>query len=170
MAGLAGKLAQRAYSATMRYEGMWALRLRRWLVGLQTRQELDGVNIFADVFLEGIEGLRVGRSVSFNRGCNFSCAGGLTIGDYVSIGHGTSIVTANHGFADPEVPIQLQPINPAPVTIASNVWIGAKVTILAGVSIPSGTVIAAGAVVTRSIEQPDMIVAGVPARPIKSRL
>ena len=41
--------------------------------------------------------------------------------------------------------------------------------ILAGVSIPSGTVIAAGAVVTKTIEQPDMIVAGVPARVIKSR-
>ena len=170
MAGLTSKLAQRAYSATMRCEGMWALRLRRWLVGLQTGQKLVGVNIFADVFLEGLDGLRIGNAVSFNRGCNFSCSGGLAIGDYVSIGHNTSIMTANHGFADPDVPIQLQPVNPAPVTIASNVWIGAKVTILAGVSIPSGTVIAAGAVVTKSIDQPDMIVAGVPARIIKSRL
>lgn len=169
MLGLIGKLAQRAYLLSMRVEGMWVLPLRRWLIGLQTGQKYDVFNIFPNVFIEGAEGLRVGNHVSFNRGSNLSCVGGITIGDNVAIGHGTSIMSTNHRFADPNGPIMYQPISTASVTIASNVWIGAKVTILAGVSIPSGTVIAAGAVVTKSIEQPDMIVAGVPAKPIKSR-
>ena len=56
------------------------------------------------------------------------------------------------------------------MTIGDNVWIGARVTILAGVRIAPGTVIAAGSVVTRSIEEPDMIVGGIPARIIKPRL
>jgi acetyltransferase-like isoleucine patch superfamily enzyme len=169
MLGLVGKLAQRAYLLSMRFEGMWALRLRRWLIGLQTGQKYDVFNIFPHVFIEGADGLRVGNHVSLNRGSNLSCVGGITIGDNVAIGHGTSIMSTNHGFADASGPINYQPISTAPVTIASNVWIGANVTILAGVSIPSGTVIAAGAVVTKSIAQPDMIIAGVPAKPIKSR-
>ena len=169
MLGLTGKLAQRAYLSSMRVEGMWALRLRRWLLGLQTKQKYDVVDIFPGVFIEGAEAFRVGNHVSINRGSNLSCVGGVTIGDYVAIGHGTSIITTNHGFADAICPIKHQPVSTAPVTIASNVWIGANVTILAGVSIPSGTIVAAGAVVAKTIEQPDMIVAGVPAKPIKSR-
>ena len=167
--GLTAKLAVRGYLLAMRREGMWALGLRRRLLRQIIDQRLEGVNIFANVFIEGFEGLRIGRNVSFNRDCNLSCLGGVTIGDYVSIGHGTSIISSNHGFADPDTPIQLQSSSYAPVTIADNVWIGAKATILAGVTLPSGTVIAAGAVVSKSIAEPDMIVAGVPARVIKSR-
>ena len=169
MSGVTAKLAIRGYLALMRREGMWALAQRRWLLRRITGQALQGVNVFAQVFIEGFEGLRIGSNVSFNRDCNISAAGGLTIGNHVSIGHAVSIITSNHGFADPAAPIQLQPSSYAPVTIADNVWIGAKATILAGVSIPSGTVIAAGAVVTKSIEQPDMIVGGVPAKVLKSR-
>jgi acetyltransferase-like isoleucine patch superfamily enzyme len=164
------KLAVRLYLATMGIESMWALALRRRLIAAITGQRPSALNIFAQVFIEGFEGLRIGHDVSINRGCNLSCAGGVSIGDYVAIGHGTSVVSTNHGFAEPMKPIKYQPVSGAPVTIGNNVWIGARVTILAGVSIADGCVIAAGAVVTRSIAEPDMIVAGVPARPIRSRL
>ena len=169
MTGLTSKLALRAYLASMRFEGMWALGLRRQLIGLLTGQRPPNLNVFADVFIEGFEGLKLGHDVSINRASNLSCAGGVTIGDYVSIGHATSILSGNHGFAEPHVPIKYQPISTAPVTIGNNVWIGAKVTILPGVSIAEGTVIAAGAVVAKSIAEPDMIMAGVPAKAIKSR-
>lgn len=164
------RLAVRLYLATMRIESLWALALRRRLIAMITGQRPPALNVFAQVFIEGFEGLQLGHDVSINRGCNLSCAGGVAIGNYVAIGHGTSIVSTNHGYADPARPIKYQPISSAPVTIGDNVWIGARVTILAGVSIAPGCVIAAGAVVTRSIAEPDTIVAGVPARPIKSRL
>ena len=171
--GLASKIAVRAYLCTMKFEGMWALRCRRWLIGLATRSAADrkmhGLNVFPDVYIEGFSGLILGDHVSINRASNISCFGGVTLGDNVSIGHGTSIISTNHGFSDPLVPIKFQPVTATSVVIGSNVWIGAKVTILPGVRIPDGTVIAAGAVVTRSIKQPNMIIAGVPARVIKSR-
>jgi acetyltransferase-like isoleucine patch superfamily enzyme len=169
MTGLFRKLALHGYLGSMRFEGMWALGLRRWQIGVMTGQHPANLNVFAQVFIEGFDGLRLGRDVSINRGSNLSCAGGVTIGDYVAIGHGTSIISSNHGFGDPETPIKYQPIVTAPVVIGNNVWIGARVTILSGVSIADGCVIAAGAVVAKSIDQPDMIVAGVPARVIKSR-
>ena len=54
-------------------------------------------------------------------------------------------------------------------TIESDVWIGAKATILSGVTIGKGSVVAAGAVVTKDVPK-NSIVAGVPARVIKSRI
>ncbi|WP_068083589.1 DapH/DapD/GlmU-related protein [Polycladidibacter stylochi] len=54
------------------------------------------------------------------------------------------------------------------VTIGHDVWIGHGVTILAGVNVGTGAVIGAGAVVSKDV-RPYEIVAGVPARSIKSR-
>jgi acetyltransferase-like isoleucine patch superfamily enzyme len=164
------KLAVRLYLVSMRLDGMWALALRRHLITVITGDKHAELNIFANVFIEGFEGLSIGKHVSINRDCNLSCVGGVVIGDYVAIGHGTSIMSTNHGFHNPKTPIKYQPVEKQSVHIGRNVWIGARVAILAGVSIAEGTVVAAGAVVTRSITEPDMIVAGVPAKAIKSRL
>jgi virginiamycin A acetyltransferase len=56
----------------------------------------------------------------------------------------------------------------SPLVIANNVWIGDNVTILPQVTIGDGAVIGAGSVVTEDV-QPFSVVAGVPARLIKSR-
>ena len=146
------------------------VQVRRWLLRKLLRQELEQLVVQPDVFLSGHEKLKIGRDVSINHGCFISAHGGLEIGDYVAIGHGTSILTTEHSYDGLDVPIKYQPVTFQPVRIGSNVWIGARSTILAGVSIANGTVIGAGAVVTKSIEQPDTIVAGVPARFVKNRV
>jgi acetyltransferase-like isoleucine patch superfamily enzyme len=169
LASLIQKIAYRVYRFLMPYEALPVLRIRRSLIRLMTGRTHQNLNIFAHVFIDGYDQMKIGRDVSINRGCHLDCAGGLTIGDYVAIGHSTTIITFDHGFASPDTPIKYQPVTYAPVTIGSNVWVGAKVTILAGVRIADGTIVAAGAVVTRTITEPNMIVAGVPAKPIKSR-
>lgn len=56
----------------------------------------------------------------------------------------------------------------SPVTIGHDVWIGARAIILDGVNIGHGAVIGAGAVVTKDVP-PYTIVAGVPAREVRTR-
>lgn len=51
----------------------------------------------------------------------------------------------------------------SPITIGSNVWIGANATVCPGVTIGDDAVVAAGAVVTKDVPA-GTIVAGVPAR------
>jgi phosphonate metabolism protein (transferase hexapeptide repeat family) len=54
------------------------------------------------------------------------------------------------------------------VRIGHDVWIGHAAVFTAGVSVGAGAVIAAGAVVTKPVEA-YQIVAGVPAKPVKTR-
>lgn len=54
------------------------------------------------------------------------------------------------------------------VTIGHDTWIGHKAVIMPGVTIGNGAVVAAGAVVTRDVA-PYTIVAGVPAKPLRTR-
>jgi acetyltransferase-like isoleucine patch superfamily enzyme len=54
-----------------------------------------------------------------------------------------------------------------PVIIGDNVWIGMNAIILKGVTIGDNSVVAAGSVVTKSVE-PNTVVAGNPAVPVKT--
>lgn len=56
----------------------------------------------------------------------------------------------------------------AKVVIGHDVWIGHGAIILPGLTIGHGAVVAAGAVVTKDVA-PYMVVAGVPAKPVKRR-
>lgn len=61
----------------------------------------------------------------------------------------------------------LEPPSAAPVVVEDNVLIGANAVVLEGVRIGKGAVVAAGSVVTKDVE-PETVVAGIPARLIKS--
>lgn len=61
----------------------------------------------------------------------------------------------------------LEPPSANPVTIEDNVLVGANAVVLEGVRIGKGAVVAAGSIVTKDVE-PETIVAGIPARMIKS--
>ncbi len=54
------------------------------------------------------------------------------------------------------------------VEIGSDVWIGHGARLMQGIKISHGAVIAAGSIVTKDVA-PYMIVAGVPARPLRAR-
>jgi len=128
----------------------------------------DVVAIHEGVHLFHLEAAEFGDHVSIHPMCYIDAYGGLSIGSHVSIAHGTTIVTTNHDFAPEHHTIRDASVLPAAVRIGDNVWIGAGVRILAGVRIGDGVVVGAGAVVTKDVS-PGTVVAGVPARPIKSR-
>lgn len=53
------------------------------------------------------------------------------------------------------------------VVIGDHVWIGYRVLINKGAVIPENTIIGTGAVVTKSFEEPNTVLAGVPAKVVK---
>ena len=108
--------------------------------------------------------LRVGRNVFINQNCTIYDLGGVDIGDDVLIGPNVSIITSGH----PLEPSQRRAgVTAAPIVIERNVWIAAGATIIGGVTVGENSVVAAGAVVTHDVP-PNTLVAGVPAKVIRS--
>lgn len=89
----------------------------------------------------------------------------IRVGDDVQFGPHVQLLCATH------------PLNPLdrrryweaglPITIEDNVWLGGGAVVLGGVTVGHDAVVAAGAVVTRDVP-PGTVVAGVPARVVKT--
>lgn len=125
------------------------------------------VYIGPNVEIRHWENLQLGSNVSIHRGCYIDAIGGISLGNDVSVAHGTSILSADHQWDDSSIPIRDNPVKLREVRIMDDVWIGCGCRILAGVSIGSRTVVAAGAVVVKDVA-PCSLVVGVPARCIKT--
>lgn len=108
---------------------------------------------------------RLGKRVFINHACSFLDIGGITIEDDVKIGPRVNLTTENH----PIDPRERKTLLIKPIVIRRNAWIGAGATILPGVTVGENAVVAAGAVVNRDVP-PNTVVAGVPAKVIRTGL
>lgn len=104
--------------------------------------------------------VKFGRNVIVMPGCLMMAAGGIAIDDDVQIAANVQLISNNHDLEKRHV------ITCKPIHICRRVWIGAGATILPGVTVGENAVVGAGSVVTHDVE-PDTIVAGNPARPIR---
>ena len=113
-------------------------------------------------------GIRIGNNSAVGAQSFLGGQGGITIGNDVIMGPQVKIFSENHNYEHKDILIRKQGESRKGVTIGDNCWIGAGVIILDGVSLGQGCVVAAGSVVTKSIAD-NSIVAGIPAKVIKSR-
>jgi maltose O-acetyltransferase len=112
--------------------------------------------------------LRIGRHFGCNTGSYINALGGIDIGDYVLIGSNVTISAGQHPIEGREPPVFARAALPKRIVIENDVWIGAGAVIMPGITLRQGTVVGSNAVVTRDTE-PYSVMAGVPARKIRSR-
>ena len=123
----------------------------------------DSTTIFPPFYTNFGRSIRLGKNVFINHACSLLDIGGITIEDDVQIGPRVNLTSENH----PLDPNDRKTLIPKPIVIKRNVWIGAGATILPGVTIGENAIVAAGAVVSRDVP-PNTIVAGIPAKIVKT--
>lgn len=126
------------------------------------------VDLKSDCVVISPERLVLGSRISIHPFCYIDATGTVKIGNDVSIAHSSSILSTNHIWDNPEIPIRDQGLTKAETVIEDDVWIGAGVRILAGTTVKVGAIVAAGAVVASDVPS-RTIVGGVPARVLRSR-
>ena len=113
-------------------------------------------------------------SIGDHCGIGFGCS--FVVGKQIKVGSNCRIASDVHMFDSPGHPtdpesrlagLAASPDDVRPITIGDNVWVGSRSIIFPGVSIGDNSVIAAGSVVMSSVP-PNTVVAGNPARQIRS--
>jgi hypothetical protein len=99
-----------------------------------------------------------------SRGVYFQCISAkIIIGKGSYIGPNVGLITSNHDTTDPS-----KHMTGKDIIIGEKCWIGMNSVLLPGVRLESGTIVAAGSVVTKSFKVGNVILAGAPARILKS--
>lgn len=115
------------------------------------------------------KGLIVGDNSNIGAYCYVGCSGGIRIGSNVMMSPRVSLYAENHNFAEVTRPMKEQGVTRQSIIIEDDCWIASHSVVLAGVTIGRGSIVAAGSVVTKDVP-PYSIVAGSPARVLRSRL
>jgi maltose O-acetyltransferase len=109
--------------------------------------------------------LSIGDNVFVNFNTVILDCASVTIGDGTQMGPGVQLLAADHP-RDPQARRSLLELA-RPVSIGSNVWIGAAAIVLPGVSVGDDSIIGAGSVVTRDIPS-GVVAAGSPCRVVRT--
>jgi acetyltransferase-like isoleucine patch superfamily enzyme len=133
----------------------------------------DGTQIDDFVFINGGQGVVLGR---FNHICSFVTiigGGQLITGDYVGMAAGCRIITGTHyhgngGRMVHTVPREQQEIIVGKIILEKDVFLGTNAIIYPNVTIGEGAMIGAGSLVTKDIA-PWTINIGNPARVVGER-
>jgi acetyltransferase-like isoleucine patch superfamily enzyme len=111
--------------------------------------------------LGGDASIAIGDRVFLNAGVVVLAFERITIEDDVALGPEVEVIDSdNH-------PLAGAPVRVAPVVIGRGSWIATRSLVLPGVRIGERAVVAAGSVVTSDVPD-DTLVAGVPARPVRT--
>ncbi len=115
--------------------------------------------------------IKIGDNCHLGVGIHITAVSEIIIGNNLLTGANVLITDNAHGAFDKtslmQSPIERPLYSKGSVHIGDNVWMGDNVCVLPGVTIGDGVVVAANAVVTRDVP-PFSLVAGVPARIVKS--
>jgi acetyltransferase-like isoleucine patch superfamily enzyme len=122
---------------------------------------------FFNLYRRGLAGLEIGEECFVGDECLLDLAEGVRLERQVTLAERVLILThTNVGYRDH--PLQARfPAMAAPVVVEAGSFLGANVTVLPGVRVGAESFVAAGSVVTADVP-PRTLVAGVPARPLRT--
>lgn len=128
----------------------------------------ENLMVYGNPTVSSGEKLSVGDNFKINDQVYINARSGVTIGNNVTLSYGAKLLSTGY---DAEQFLQTGErihTEDTPIVIGDNVWICANAVILPDVAITGHhVIIGAGAVVTRSIKDSHVIVAGNPARIIR---
>ena len=140
--------------------------LRLYGAKIGRRAVLHDVRFF-NLYRRGFSGLEIGDDCFIGDECLMDLAEGIRIEAQVTLAERVLVLThTNVGYKDH--PLQAHfPASAAPVVIETGSFIGAQALILPGLRVGARSFVAAGSVVIEDVP-PSTLVAGVPARPIRT--
>lgn len=132
---------------------------------------VDAFDVYAGSRITVNQGAKLSLGSGYmNHECVIDCFDSITIGHHVVISERVVLRDSdNHAIMDAESMTAGKSVVTAPIVVGDHVWIGMNVIVLKGVTIGEGSIVAAGSVVNKDVP-PRCLVAGVPAKVVKSNV
>ena len=128
----------------------------------------DDLHLFGEPEISHRNKLKIGNSCRINSDVYLNARSGIEIGNDVTLSNGVKILSTGYDLEQWMLTEQKKHTENTPVKIGNHCWIGTNAIILPGVEISGEfVVIGAGAVVTKSITESNVLVAGNPAKIVK---
>lgn len=127
------------------------------------------LRVYGSISLKNIKNIKCSKNLRLNDYVYINGMGGVEIGENVTLSVGVRVISAG---VKPEL-VKAERSSDyhykKKVCIGSNIWFGANSIILPGVELTgTNVIVAAGAVVSKSFSESNVVLAGVPAKVIKS--
>lgn len=136
---------------------------RRWILRMFGAEIGSRVNIYPSTKIYMPWNVEIGDWSALGEDVFLYSLGRITIGKKVTISYRAHLCAGTHDLGDPSLPLEKRPIR-----LADGVWVGTEAFIGPGVMIDKMAVVGARAVVTKSIEQ-NQIVVGNPCKVVGMR-
>lgn len=135
------------------------------LIAIGSNTQIDD-GVYLQCHLDG-DGIKIGDGCRINAHTHIQSFSRIILEEDVLVAPFSHISSSNHRFeAGSDLPIlKLGACPSGAVRIGTGTWIGRGAHVLGGVELGRNCVVAAGAVVTKCA-QPELVLAGVPARPL----
>lgn len=140
-------------------------RLRGALYAIGMKKCGRRFRVSFNVVINHLETLEVADNVYLACGVVITGAGRLVIGSDVLVGPNVVVATSKHVFNGTNF---LSGYEHGQVVIEVGSWIGANASLLMGTHIGASSVVGAGAIVNASFKETKVLIAGNPARVVKS--
>ena len=144
------------------------------ILGLENIVLGDDVRIDGYTTLIAVKGwINIGSHVHICSGCVIGARGGVDLGSFSSLSHGTKLLSAVDDFSgnrmtNSTLPEKVLDVWTAPISIGRHVPIGSGALILPGTTVGEGAAIQPMAIVTGTLPE-WMVCGGNPARPLQRR-
>lgn len=138
-------------------------RIRHFL-----RQELRKILLDEHLIYGSSERVSIAPTAIVNNAVFNTVSGSISVGDFVFFGHNVALLTGSHDVTlKKQARRDYAPSTGRDIIVCPGAWLGSNATVLGPCTVGEDSVIAAGSVVTHDVP-PGVIVAGVPARIVKS--
>lgn len=133
--------------------------------------DVDAFDVYAGSRINVNAGAKLSLGSGYmNHDCVIDCFDSISIGHHVVISERVVLRDSdNHSIQNMEAISSYESAVTARIEIGDHVWIGMNVIVLKGVTIGEGAIVAAGSVVNKDVP-PHCLVAGVPAKVVKTNI
>ncbi len=151
-------------------------KAKKWLSHSYYKSKIQGkkdtLSLKGHLSIVCPEMLTVGENCCINDGVQIHAGGGITLGNNVTISMGAKLITRSYDtkswFEECQKNEHEMSHIERPIYLNDHTWIGAGAFVLPGVRISGkGVIVSAGTILSKSIDESYVLVAGSPARIVK---